>query len=260
MSRFLAFIALKESGDVTGQSLLKKVRSNLADDVVSKMLSSDNADNAMLLDVDGVTVTVMAVDQPLPQQEYADPLSLERQWKDARDDLGKSPSHVIVSTLAEVASHEDALKAAKIVTIIVAAVTQCVPSIGVVWTNGHRVVPAEVFQSESTKIAKGELPFFSWVNLIFLRGPDTAEGNPTTAVLTKGMEPFIGREIEFLPTTMVPGEAAKRVIGLAEYLLQQGPIVGDGETIGLTQDEMINVSFADEGQRPDVPIMQLSVK
>jgi Domain of unknown function (DUF4261) len=82
----------------------------------------------------------------------------------------------------------------------------------------------------------------------------------TLAVLTSGPFPFTGREIEFQPAPISAYEIGKRVIGLCDYLIRSGPVIGDGETVGTTESERIRVRFADSGQRPGIPVLRLIVE
>lgn len=58
---------------------------------------------------------------------------------------------------------------------------------------------------------------------------------------TKGLAPFAGREIEFAPSTWAPMQMAGRVIGTALYLMQHGPVIKDGDTLGASERERLNV-------------------
>ncbi len=75
-----------------------------------------------------------------------------------------------------------------------------------------------------------------------------------------GLQPFVGREIEFWPQPLPVATIAERVIGTIQYLLNKGPVLDDGDTLGVSDSERIRVRHQPRGQRLDVPVLVLSVE
>lgn len=96
-----------------------------------------------------------------------------------------------------------------------------------------------------------------WLSLTWLDVPVPANTPRQLVALTTGLAPFIGREIEFMPSTLPPATIAQRVISTAQYLITNGLVLKDGDTLGVTETEKIRVRFAERGQRPAVPVVQL---
>ncbi|MEM9287831.1 MAG: DUF4261 domain-containing protein, partial [Pseudomonadota bacterium] len=71
-------------------------------------------------------------------------------------------------------------------------------------------------------------------------------------------QPFVGREIEFRPEPLPPADIFQRVSGMALYLMQQGLVVEDGDSVGANETEIIRVRYADQGIRPGIPILSLT--
>ena len=71
------------------------------------------------------------------------------------------------------------------------------------------------------------------------------------------MEPFIGREIEWMPVPMDPADVAERLLSKCGYLIGQGPVMRDGEPVGLSAKERIAVRLP-SGQRSGITIMQFT--
>ena len=88
----------------------------------------------------------------------------------------------------------------------------------------------------------------------------TEKGEPTLAAVTKGLQAFVGREIEFQPSTLPPVTIADRVIGTSLYLLSRGPVLQDGNTLGVSAQERIRVVFAKQGRRAGVPVAKLTLE
>ena len=104
------------------------------------------------------------------------------------------------------------------------------------------------------------MPDTLWTRISFLRGAPVPGGTPTVAAFTTGLAAFIGREIEFQPAPLQPVEVAQRLVGLCQYLIVNGPVIRDGETVGLSEREKIRVRHAPAGQRPGVPVLLMSLE
>jgi hypothetical protein len=85
------------------------------------------------------------------------------------------------------------------------------------------------------------------------------EGWPVN-VCTVTVMPFVSREIEFMPSTLAPPVIADRILGASQLLIIKGPILREGETLGISNNERIRAHLADRGQRPNVPVYQLNVE
>lgn len=116
-----------------------------------------------------------------------------------------------------------------------------------VWEAGDAITKAETFQKATDALTENRLPVLSWMSISILQGPPTSTGEPTVTMRTKGLAPFAGREIEFAPSTWAPMQMADRVIGTALYLMQRGPVIKDGDTLGQTHAEVIKAHFQANG-------------
>jgi hypothetical protein len=212
-----------------------------------------------LLDFNGVLVSVILVDKPLPPDAYAGALQLNRVWPGAAQAMEAHRAHAIVAPLKEIGSHLEALNATMIVTITLAALTTIVPSVAVVWSNGEVITEVTRFREAARALVQGQTRPDIWIGFAFLDGPRLPTGERTLAVVTSGLAPFIGREVEWLPTPLPPATIANRLIGLCQYLIVNGPVIKDGETLGVSESDRIRATFAPRGQRGG-PVIQLSVE
>jgi Domain of unknown function (DUF4261) len=140
----------------------------------------------------------------------------------------------------------------------VAALTELAPAIAVVWTNGNALTEAKEFQSAARNLADRKLPVLAWMSVAVFDGPPAKTGARTTAMYTTGLAPFVGREIEFLPSTWPPTQIADRAIGTAQYLMERGPVIKDGETLGTSRCEKVRISLVAAGLCIGKPIFELS--
>jgi hypothetical protein len=257
--RILAFVVLRQAMAVTPDRLLEAVRNGfpaLAPQVaVVKAGAAEGA--GFIVRVGAVAVTVISVPQPIPPGTLDQAIALTRTWPEAARSLNPHRAHIIVGSLQPATDHAGAVAQARAVSAITSAICAFTPAIGVYWSPGEVVTEAAVFRDE---IGSKEFPIEAWVSFFWLDGPRTARGERTLAVFTTGLLPFVGREIEFRPAPLPPAVIAERVLGTIHLLLANGPILNDGDTVGISATERIRVRHADRGQRQGVPILSLSVE
>lgn len=257
-TRLMAFVALPQPLTTTAQALADRVQARFGSKTTMSVKAPGPAGGGILLDIDGVLITVLLIDQPLPPDAYAQALALDRVWPEAKTALAQHRAHAIVATLSPVTTHAQALTGAAYVTFVTAALMDLGPATAVIWTNGDALSQVSTFQRSADALVNRELPVLAWMSLAILQGPPSRLRKPTVATYTTGLAPFIGREIEFEPTTWPATEVAQRVLGTAQYLMGRGLVIKDGDTLGVDASEKIRARYLDQGQRPGVPVLRLA--
>ena len=79
-------------------------------------------------------------------------------------------------------------------------------------------------------------------------------------MVTTGLSAFVDREIEFQPSAKPPDLLASRLIGTIRYLLAKGPVLNDGDTLGISENERIRVRLVASEIRPEQPVYALSLE
>lgn len=164
-------------------------------------------------------------------------------------------SHIIVAPFEEAKDRASVLRSAYTITIVTAAICTLTKAVGVFWSNSQTLTSAKAAQSAAAMLSKGKIPILQWVRPTVRYSPDGKQ----TGVFTQGLQLFAQREIEFPPSGLPSETVVQRVLGLVEYLISQGPVIKDGDTVGVSEREHIHVRFAERGLRPDIPVMVLSL-
>jgi len=211
-----------------------------------------------VLGIDDVAIVVLFAPRRLPAETYAQALSLNRTWPEAGPALAAGTGHVVIGTAAEVTTHGMAMNAAAYVSFVASVLIEMIPSVGVVWTNGEVVRNAEGFHADTMGLLERKMPVMNWVGFWILTAAPSAAGLPQVVLMTSGLLPFIGREIEWMPSTQPLPALFERLIGTCTYLIENGPVIGDGETLGQTAEEKIRARHVAQGQRPGIPVLQLT--
>jgi hypothetical protein len=261
MSKFISYVALSMPPTFDAQTIfdaLKAVCATAPAEITIAQASLKESKQGFILSVNGVDVVVLSMPEPLPFDAYDAAASGSMLWREAKPQLGQNKAHVVVATMREAKTHPEALAGAFAVTIVSAAVIRLTQAIGVIFNPALTAFPAQVFHDMAVELAqKRQIPEMLWVSLDFLRGPNTASGQPTVGLNTMGLFPFIGREIEFDPVPWAPGEVAQRVVGLCQYLILNGLVIKDGDTVGNTNEEKLRVSYA-QGTRLPAPVLKIT--
>jgi Domain of unknown function (DUF4261) len=260
MSKFISYVALSVQATFDAQAIVSALEAVCDAAPVEISVAQANlkeSKQGFILSVNGVDVVVLSMPEPLPFDAYDAAASGSMLWREAKPMLAQNKAHVVVATLRDATSHPEALAGAFAVTVVSAAVIKLTQAIGVIFNPALTAFPAQSFHDVAVELAqKRQIPEMLWVSLDFLRGPNTASGQPTVGLSTMGLFPFIGREIEFDPVPWQPGEVAQRVLGLCQYLILNGLVIGDGDTVGNTNEEKLEVTYA-QGRRLSVPVLKI---
>ena len=263
--QFIAYVATARYGAVSAERLADAIRMiaapmALAIQPLPSALPASALGPGFVLEVEGLRLAVMFVAAPLPREAYAEALTLNRTWPEAAAAMDGAAAHVIVASLSPPGSHGEALNAAGYASFAAAALCTLLPAIAVVWTNASTMTEANAFQTAIRGLGQRRLPVLQWVGLSFLQAPAGPQGERQTAVMTHGLLPFLGRELEWMPSPLPLPLIVERLLGACDYLIMRGPVIADGDTLGVSTTERIRARYAAQGQRPGVPVMQLSAE
>jgi len=200
-----------------------------------------------LLQIDGVTIAVMAVETAMPDGWQVLAQRAAAYWSDATAALGRHKAHLIVSA---VGAYGDRLKVARCITALLGAIVVAVPNcLGVLWDSvvAHPARNYEKFGLDAFAPFP-DMPVSLWVSFHPFQEPGI------TGAVTMGLQRFVDREIEFV----APGKDAVTVLnrmqGLVVYLLQNGAVLGDGDTIGVSVTEHIKVRHLTSQRFSGLPV------
>jgi hypothetical protein len=120
------------------------------------------------------------------------------------------------------------------------------------WGKAGHLVSAKVFRGFAEKMLPGGFPLYIWIDFRAGPGPDGK-----TAGFTRGLDALELMEFETLNSPEPPGELRQRFFGLALYLIQNGLVIQDGDTVGEDENERINVSYAESVFGNEAEVMRL---
>lgn len=192
---------------------------------------------------------IARVAAPIPSSELEGPCATSLLWKNAAEEVRRHTHHWLVTLMGV----EEPIAQATLLTQVTAAATAACPdAIGVYWGNATLVIPKPIFIDFAEKILPQGPPLFIWVD--FRVGKDS---ETSSAGFTQGMQALGHMELETQKAPEPPGELRERLMSLASYVIEHGPIIRDGDTIGEDAHEKIRVVFSPSAYGSEGKVMRL---
>lgn len=203
----------------------------------------------------GQNIVLMVMSMPVPRESWDLPgRRALATWPAALEVLGAHATHVVVSTVGRAETPAQQLQAARAVTAVTGGLIATIPAAAVLW-DGLVAHSAERWEQLSREAFAGypRIPFPLWVSIHPFR-----DGHIIGAI-TFGLTPFGGREIEFEGAGADPNEIVTKVSGLIVYVLEHGPVLRDGDTLGASESDRIRIHHAVSHRVEGLPVLQATV-
>jgi Domain of unknown function (DUF4261) len=198
----------------------------------------------------GSVVAVMQFDARLPDGFRAAARRAAMYWPEAEAVFARHRGHISVNVMGK--SH-DRLQVARVLTASTAAIVASHSFCsGVLWDL--MVVNSRPEFAELGLQAFALYPNFPsalWVSMHPFRDP----GSSRVGAVTNGLRNFIGREVELEGQSFQLKSLLTTARGLVTYLLQPGVAVRDGDTIGHSMGERIEVRLVDSQRFQGLPVL-----
>lgn len=172
-------------------------------------------------------------------------------WPEATEVLQAHRAHVVVSALGPPG---DKVDGAMLLTRVTAAVALQEGATGVYWGEAPQVSSAQTFVEAARAMSREQLPLHQWLGFPMQR---TSEGRVSLA--TSGMRALGFMELEFVEQRAEAAVLVDRAFNVAHYLLDRGPVLKDGDTVGLSAEERIRVRHAPSVLDPPRTVYRLEL-
>lgn len=247
----LMAMALFDNGALPDIALVLAAAQRLRPDVTLEHVSGE-ADGSSIIACGPALFVLMPIDQPYPRDELRSFARMAYWWPEAEAALERQCQHVVVAPVGDPGPEGGAVRTAQIVTLLAAAMRDASPhAIAVLWTASNIVQPAPAMEM----LARQELALELWLDIRSWQEPDGAVGIRLT-----GLAAFVGRDLVMAPTKMLPADMlVQRSIDVAAYLMNAGPVLREGETVGISAAEQIRVGFQQNPSGP-APVYWLEVE
>jgi hypothetical protein len=216
---------------------------------IGPMQPAEEGEGTMAFRVGDSDVIMGLMPAPIPWTDLEGPCATSWIWPDAAEEMKKHTQHLIVT----VSSEASPVERARLLTQVVAAVIGAGQGVvGVYWGDATLVVSPPVFRDFAVEVLPHGPPLHIWIDFRVGKGD-----NGKSAGFTTGLAALGHMEIETLNATDPPGELRDRLIGLAGYLLENGPVINDGDTVGEDENERIRVVYSNSAFGHEGRVMRL---
>lgn len=235
-------MSTNETGNFTGFALLshpewdkQQLIATLKTDwdiEFTSVTNLDDADEPIVEKYKDMTVIIQKFNARIPDEEAESCASNNYLWSEAVEVTNKHQAHILVTILGEEANLLDrAILFVKILT----SLTKQQNTIGI-YTAGSVFEP-EQYATYTQMLQEGYLPL---ANLIWF---GLAKIEDEIYCYTYGMKYFGKLEIEVKQSQVTPSEILEQLYTFANYIISQDVIIADGETFGLSEQEVHTISI-----------------
>lgn len=155
-------------------------------------------------------------------------------WPDGRKEAAAHRAHVIVTNIG--AGDQSPIQSAIAVSQLALVALKLFDGIGVYWGNASVCNSRAVFEDFCQDMSEEHVPVPVWLRFQLVRA-----SNDEVGLYTLGMQQFDLMDIEVDRCTMDVSDLFDFVSNIAHYLIQSGPVIADGNTVGGTAEERIVV-------------------
>jgi hypothetical protein len=210
----------------------------------------DQPARTALLGVGGQMVALLSVDASLPEG-WRQIAERSIHWPDAVKVASTHQAHLIISVMGR---DQDPLARARLITAVAGAFVAAYPERVLAGLWGTKVInSAETWARRSPDAFKPypHLPTSLWVSQHPFRDKETGGAG----ILTQGLSRFVGRELELTAPASDLKLLLDRAFGLTTYLIQNGPVLKDGSTFGISETEQIAVRLVESARFGGLPVI-----
>lgn len=180
-------------------------------------------------------VAISLVPTPIPWSSLEGPCDVAWWWPEARQRMQEHKAHAILAMIDHSGS---AVERHVLLTQMAAAVVANADVAGIYWTSGGVVHSPEALLTLSAALSPDNLLPELWIDMRLVKDPQGAH-----QFFTTGMEAFGHREIEIPCSHQSAEEIYGFVYGVIKYVLSSDQFIRDGETIGRSVEEKIEVGY-----------------
>lgn len=184
---------------------------------------------AGLLTIDGGKVVVMCLHAPVPNDQLFPPLRTLRVW-DPEPAISAHNAHVIVSCGGDLPGVDGAKAYAAAAHFVAAAVAEMGPAVAVFWPGGWSLQSPEAFTESASTILDGRAPIGAWMSFATIV-PRGFAAEQATGIVSYGLRPFLGRELELAPAPVDGKTAYRRLAAITRAVMDKGATLADGQTV-----------------------------
>jgi hypothetical protein len=226
---------LLEGNTFPVDAFLKQVtKARLASKAVSAIDRGDGGVFSFSVGDEFFALALMPV--PYPASDLEGPIATTWMWppQPSIETVKQHQSHLLITMTGGAG---DPVRRRLTMTAVTALAAKQPGVMAVLWPEATLVLYPPVFVDMAEKIKSPEAPpLYLWVDLRAFRNKDG-----TTGLFTTGLSALGHMEFEIPRIDMEIGELREWLLNIMYYLLEKGPVLLDGQTIGISAEQQIHI-------------------
>lgn len=191
----------------------------------------EEVDDALVLSYQGATIAVSIMPAPIPGDEAAFMVTNNFLWADGFEQVKKHTAHLLIAVVGK-----DNPPTENAVTLVKTVVSACQQEGVLGIYTGDTVLEPEYYLHFAGMLDEGLFPLYNliWIGL--------HSGENGLCGYTGGMRSFGYDEMEVLDSSAEPDELLDFLASITNYVITEGVILQDGETIGFSADQRLPIT------------------
>lgn len=222
----VAIVALRASSLPSPEELCRAFQQEWPDEAQPSLGQAASDGAVVALELANTSLSATLVDAPVPWPELEPMCRAALHWPEAEASLKEHVAHLLVSASS---GEQDPIGLMLSLTRMVAACALTTQPAGIYWGGGSVVNSVDSFLDDVREMSREYLPLHQWLRF----GLKRDRGNSVT-LWTLGMDQLGFMEVEFPRSRLDVETLVERAFDVAHHLLDNGPVLQDHDTIGLT--------------------------
>ncbi len=232
MTRFLTHVALERPSALSASGLIEEMRRFARPHELQGLAPiappAKAPETALVVSVNGVGLVAMIKDRPLPREIWAQGADFGAEdWPETAARMERTLAHATVALVEAPEDLKSAARGAMAVSLAAAALAGLFRAPGAVFAESGVLSSGARFVAQMERLLAGEAPAEIWIGCALRREAGGA------GALTRGLRPFIGRELHLRPCGVSGPALRRRLIELGREIIDGRALLRDGETLSL---------------------------
>ena len=208
-------------------------------------------EDSLVFQFEGETAAVSLLAEPMPSEEIQRAVAAAWYWPTAAETLARPGAQILVGVLPD---SGDRVESALRLTKLAAAAADAANGKAVFWAAAGLVHSPAAFAAYARQMSRTDLPLYLWIDF-HLHG----EADGSCALYTAGLAAFQLPEIEVYGSRREPQSLVARVYDIVHYLLLKGAVLHEGDTIGRSGEEKIEIHLGPSRRDLAARVVQLGL-
>jgi hypothetical protein len=227
-SIILGMILLEEANSMKIEGLVNDLRSKWR--LVAKDVESDKDASTMI--INGYKIAIANMPVSIPGDEVESAAAYNYFWQNGIEEAPKHKGHVILSIMN---AGKNAVQENLLFTKVASAILENSESSGIYIGERSLVLKKDFYLANAEMMSEQSLPLYNWIYF------GLREENDKRSIYTYGLTSFGKKEMEILDSSRPFEELNEMMFNMAHYVIAYDVILQDGETIGISADQKLNI-------------------